>query len=200
MSYKPKHYVDRYKDKLKSFMEDSDAIIALKTNNFERLYEIWIERYCEYNYAYTNVLTALLLESGIDILSGQKKVIPLQFCILDIKEIVIPENIKLIDQSAFEQCNMLKKVTLNEGLERIEERSFAGSNMESISIPASVESIGINAFFGCPIKTLVFNRSMKEIADCCDYIDIPNDLSAIIKYLGLAKQERAGVIQVYFKG
>ncbi|RAW47464.1 leucine-rich repeat domain-containing protein, partial [Metamycoplasma hominis] len=64
-------------------------------------------------------------------------------------KVTIPNTIKEIDDSAFLWCQNLKKVILNEGLEKIGAEAFYNTNIESITIPGSVKEIGEGAFYGC---------------------------------------------------
>lgn len=65
-----------------------------------------------------------------------------------IKNILIPSNIKKIEQYAFSQAS-LKNVTIEEGLETIGESAFyMSSNGLQINIPKTVTSIGTNCFYG----------------------------------------------------
>ena len=43
----------------------------------------------------------------------------------------------------------LRKVAIPEGVEKIGDRWFAGSWIESVEVPASVSEIGAGAFFSC---------------------------------------------------
>ncbi|RAW47461.1 leucine-rich repeat domain-containing protein, partial [Metamycoplasma hominis] len=52
----------------------------------------------------------------------------------------------------------LKKVILNEGLEKIGAEAFRDTNIESITIPGSVKEIGERAFYGCIyLKEVILN-------------------------------------------
>ena len=57
----------------------------------------------------------------------------------------IPGSIKTVGASAF-FFSQLTNVTLNEGLERIENSAFSQSHVAQVAIPASVTYIGKNAF------------------------------------------------------
>ena len=60
-----------------------------------------------------------------------------------ISEIVFPENLKTIGDSAFTGCTQLKKVILSEGVEEIGAGAFSGcKQLQSLTIPVSVTAIG----------------------------------------------------------
>lgn len=61
----------------------------------------------------------------------------------DTTSFVVPDNIAVIDTYAFANCSRLKSVSLNEGLESIEEGAFAGCSLKSLNIPKSVKEIGM---------------------------------------------------------
>ena len=51
-----------------------------------------------------------------------------------------------IGEYAFYKCSSLKKVTFYDGLKTVGQKAFYNSGISKISIPASVEYIGVNAF------------------------------------------------------
>ncbi len=53
---------------------------------------------------------------------------------------------KVIGTEAFSNCENLSKVTFNNGLERIEEDAFRHAELESLSLPSSLQYIGPSAF------------------------------------------------------
>ncbi|RCJ00931.1 leucine-rich repeat domain-containing protein, partial [Metamycoplasma hominis] len=61
-------------------------------------------------------------------------------------KVTIPSSVKEIGKGAFFGCRNLKKVILNEGLEKIDYGTFQNTNIESITIPGSVKEIGESAF------------------------------------------------------
>lgn len=61
-------------------------------------------------------------------------------------DVVLPKNLKNLYSMSFSDCNKLKNVVLNEGLVSIQNNVFAKTAFSSISIPASVTSIGENVF------------------------------------------------------
>lgn len=65
-----------------------------------------------------------------------------------LKRLVLPKNLKLIGGYAFAGCKNLKEVYLNEGLEIIDDWAFISCDIEEINIPATVKTIGQNAFLG----------------------------------------------------
>ena len=67
-----------------------------------------------------------------------------------LESIDLPENIKSIGWSAFEQCQSLKTITLPDNLKTIGDYAFENcTELKSINIPDSVKSIGSDTFKGC---------------------------------------------------
>ncbi|HAB94710.1 MAG TPA: hypothetical protein DCF49_08150 [Lachnospiraceae bacterium] len=64
----------------------------------------------------------------------------------------IPGTVKFIGEQAFNSCTQITKVTFGNRLESIGEAAFFNTGLKKVTIPASVKSLGINAFpEGCVI-------------------------------------------------
>lgn len=66
-----------------------------------------------------------------------------------VQSITLSEKTKIVAADAFSGCSCLKKVHLNNHLEQIGDNAFAGTAIQSITIPASVIYVGEKAFMGC---------------------------------------------------
>ena len=94
-------------------------------------------------------------------------------------KVTIPNNIKEIDDSAFLGCQNLKKVILNEGLERIGAEAFCNTNIVSITIPGSVKKFGYSAFSGCKyLNEVIYKGDASNIG--WEYIGIDKTMVKII--------------------
>ena len=95
--------------------------------------------------------------------SSSYNVVANQFCadFDNLKEIVIPDNIKVIGGQAFKSNNsQLTSVTLPNGLVAICKEAFYGTKLNTITIPGSVEIIEKDAFSNCTSATkLIFDES-----------------------------------------
>lgn len=69
---------------------------------------------------------------------------------LNLKSIILPNTIEIIENRAFESCLDLTSVIFGKGLSEIKDYAFNGcSNITNIIIPDKVISIGDNPFVGC---------------------------------------------------
>lgn len=64
-------------------------------------------------------------------------------------EIVLPNTVTHIEESAFEGCTGLKKITLPEGLLEIGDKAFCNTALKNITIPESVLKVGKSIFNYC---------------------------------------------------
>ncbi len=67
-----------------------------------------------------------------------------------LKEIVLPKNIKILNNYLFKGCSALTSIVLPESVEEIREHAFADCvSLKEISMPESMELISNNAFLNC---------------------------------------------------
>lgn len=96
----------------------------------------------------------------------EEKVKPLG---LDTKEeLVIPKDIKVIEEETFRYNKNIRKIIMNEGLEVIKSSAFAScETLEEIIFPTSLKTIGNSTFKKCSsLKNLNFNEGLEVIKDC----------------------------------
>lgn len=104
-----------------------------------------------------------------------------------LKEIIIPNTVKIIKKWAFRDCNTMSKVTLGQSVEKIEEYAFCCCwGLESIDIPNSVMSLEARAFQDCQnLSSLTLGNGIKEIGehafDGCNLLSliIPSSVTKI---------------------
>ena len=85
---------------------------------------------------------------------------------IDIKKIVIPDNVTRIEYEAFYSCSDLESVTIPYSVSSIGNYAFYScGGLTSVTIPDSVTSIGPDVFYGCSsLKSLIFkNKTMKQV-------------------------------------
>lgn len=82
-------------------------------------------------------------------------------------ELVIPASCQYIEQDAFYNCTSLEHVSFESGsrLQSIEQCAFEYCNLESITIPASCETMGSNVFCSESLKNVSFESGsqLKEL-------------------------------------
>lgn len=87
-----------------------------------------------------------------------------QWCV-DLQEIIIPDSVTRIENGAFSGCRNLKHVYFgkNSKLEYIGDNCFANCNLESIELPKSLKTIGIDAFKNCcPLQKIVMTAEIYD--------------------------------------
>lgn len=70
------------------------------------------------------------------------------------KEVVVPEGIKIIGESVFENSS-IEYVKLPSTLLKISENAFKNSALKEITVPEGVEELEKNAFFGCHALNII---------------------------------------------
>lgn len=76
---------------------------------------------------------------------------------------VMPDSVKQIGFSAFEDCEKLKDVVISRRLEVIPKNAFYRCDIEHLILPDSVRIIKDHAFAGCPIDNLYLSRNLETI-------------------------------------
>lgn len=86
-----------------------------------------------------------------------------------LREVVLPEGILTIRESAFKDCAVLEKITLPQSLETIEASAFRGcAHLRSVEIPAQVKELGDYTFAYCSwLETVTLPDAMTKIGDWC---------------------------------
>ena len=109
----------------------------------------------------------------------------------NLEEIEIPGSVYKISDEAFSYCDILKNVTLSDGLTIMGEDVFRkDSCLEEIIIPDTVTEIGENVFTGCSsLKTVTLSESLTTISSAtfsgCESLTeiiIPDSVTLIDEY------------------
>lgn len=116
---------------------------------------------------------------GDNAFNGQKRV----------ETFILPSTLKLIGNSAFENCGALTSITLNDGLENIGKQAFAGTKLTKISFPHSLRIINDAAFADLRIEELKFNAGLYYIGNTAfglkDGMTVKTiEIPASVKYIG----------------
>ncbi|MBR5081203.1 MAG: leucine-rich repeat domain-containing protein [Bacteroidales bacterium] len=68
-----------------------------------------------------------------------------------LRQIVIPNSVKIIGNYAFSYCESLKQIVIPNSVTIIGESAFASCGIRKLTIPQSVTRIGDNPFWGCTV-------------------------------------------------
>lgn len=105
-------------------------------------------------------------------------------------DIVLSNDTKSIRAYAFCDSKNIRSVTVNEGITKIEDYTFALSQIQRVTLPSSITSLGNNSFDGCsnlydiyiqgPVKT-IGNKAF-QFCDNLPLIDLPSTVESIGDY------------------
>lgn len=113
------------------------------------------------------------------------------FAFSQVTSVVIPEGITAIEESTFQDCELLEGVTIPDTVKCISYRAFYYcSNLKSVSLPYGITSIEDYTFYSCTslesitIPDTVEYISYRAFSDCFNLkcIDLPEGLIAIDEY------------------
>ena len=80
----------------------------------------------------------------------------------------MPDSLRTIGVYAFSQCDGLKHVILNRGLETLGEMVFSESGVEDVQFPPTLRKIGYKTFASCNnFKYVQLPPSLEEIGEDC---------------------------------
>ena len=82
-----------------------------------------------------------------------------------VERITLPESVTAIGRSAFELCRKLESINLPKGLAQIGSQAFRlCRKLKSIEIPGSCQTTGHSAFFGCSsLETVILGDGVQKI-------------------------------------
>lgn len=88
-----------------------------------------------------------------------------------IKSVIIPDSVKRIGKSAFEDCNKLEEITIPESVTTIDDSAFLRcTGLISVTIPDSVTYLGRGAFAYCmSLKSVSISDNIKSIDNSVFY-------------------------------
>ena len=99
----------------------------------------------------------------VKVLDGTEVISINAFTQCKIEEVIFPASLKIIDEMAFTDCEMLKSVKLGNGLKAIGRSAFAWCrSLKHVTLPSSLEHIGRCAFFGSGLKDINLNEGLKS--------------------------------------
>lgn len=115
---------------------------------------------------------------GLDVVSIGKEAFKKSSGARMIKEAIIPDHVLNIQSNAFSGCSNMKNLSLPEGLRYIQYEGFSGCGIEDVTLPDSLEFLGMRAFgWGYDMKTVtipknfVFDFAVNEIFCSCNTLE-----------------------------
>lgn len=122
-----------------------------------------------------------------------------------LENVNLPKGLTLIGKNAFQNCNHIKSIELNEGLENIGESAFSGTTLETVKFPSSLKIINDCAFANCHIYNLKFNAGLKYIGNSAfalsnEHTEKVLEIPASVIYIGPYAFNFRQYQDVYFYG
>lgn len=122
-----------------------------------------------------------------------------------LENVNLPKGLTLIGKNAFQDCNQIKSIELNEGLENIGESAFSGTTLETVKFPSSLKIINDCAFANCHIYNLKFNAGLKYIGNSAfalsnEHTEEVLEIPASVIYIGPYAFNFRQYQDVYFYG
>lgn len=91
-------------------------------------------------------------------IGGNVKYIPADLAYnAKIEEVVLPNNVVAIGESAFDNCTIEKSLVIPNSVKTIYESAFIGANIPEITLPETLESVKELAFYRMVTDTLYYN-------------------------------------------
>lgn len=135
----------------------------LETGDFQSLYEL-ADKDLEIR-SVTGCVTQLLLDAGINPLDYIDYVPKDCFFGLDMHGFVLPGHITSIGHYSFAHTTNFKTINLK-NINHIDENSFSSSDLETLTIPGSIDVIPPEAFRGCKnLEKVVLEEGVEYIND-----------------------------------
>ncbi len=135
-----------------------------------------------YSFAFHEVLTSITLPSTLEVIG----VYAFGMC-PSLESINLPDALQGILPAAFLGCSSLRSITLPEGLELIADSAFGSTGLTSVTIPASVTTLGAEAFRDMPnLTSVVMEGSPETLGDyiftnctALQNVDLGSNLTAV---------------------
>lgn len=123
-----------------------------------------------------------------------------------LENVNLPKGLTLIGKNAFQDCENIKSIELNEGLENIGKKAFMGTSLTALKFPSTLQIIHDEAFRNCFIYGLKFNAGLKFIGKgafaLCrnDKAETTLEIPASMRYIGAMAFGARKYQDVFFYG
>lgn len=64
----------------------------------------------------------------------------------EIESVSFPDSLLVVGEGAFEGCTNLSQISFGKNVQEVKDRAFLGNTMQEISVPVSLEKVGLKAF------------------------------------------------------
>ena len=95
--------------------------------------------------------------------------------------VTLNQTVRFIGVDAFRKCEALRQITFTESVTQIGANSFRESGLVSVEIPATVMSVGDNAFYDCKALTTVSVSAQKIGKFAFSYTGVGRTLNSPVK-------------------
>ena len=111
-------------------------------------------------------IKSIYISEGVEIIEDNA----FQFCD-KLTKIRLPNTLKKIGESAFEQCSLLERIEIPEGVELIDEWCFFKCiNLQKVTLPSTLKEIGKHAFEQCyKLNNINIPEGVKELKEYTFY-------------------------------
>lgn len=112
----------------------------------------------------------------------------------NLKKIILPQTLRIIDDHAFEGCSALEDIVLPEKLEKLGSFALYATGIRVIRLPEGLKEIGDFCFSGSQLETITFPTTPVEIGGCAFY-GCPNIKTFTIPIIWIIRWGLAGVLR-----
>lgn len=114
-------------------------------------------------YDYVGSSTSITVPSSINGYFVSKLDNTFSYC-YNLKDLVLPESLTEIGDSAFYRCERLNKIIIPEKVKRIGDSAFSYcDNLQFLCLPQGLSEIGASAFSNCDLKNIIIPQSVSKI-------------------------------------
>lgn len=156
-----------------NFVKQPSIKSAFETADLDYVYDMANNR----SEFFTGLVTFFCLEANINPLKYMDNV-PANYCNLNLhfsdfsdpyvgylRNLIIPDNIKVIHKNAFHDCKQIRTLTISEGVETIGDSAFYGcARLKKLYLPSTLTRIGNYAFYAIPTTLLAieYNGTVEQ--------------------------------------
>ena len=148
---------------LKSGSSALDGANELKKVEFEEGTETIIKEICDVDY-YENKIEEIIIPDGVTEIGDSA----FAAC-TNVKEIKLPETLETIGSYAFGRCTGLESIKIPSKVKTIGEKAFGYcSSLKDIDLPESIETLGLGFIGGTQIEEIQIPKSLKSGSSALD--------------------------------